>query len=661
MSSKDWEEVKKLAADFQRTQLATSAQRLSDRNCIEIVKKLVELNLIQVIFTCDGKEYLTPDHLMREIEDELVVAGGRVHLTELVETLNVDLSHIEAKAAFLASSSAGEISFVLGQLVNSEYKDRLADEINEKLSRSGFITIGDLTKMYDLPVEFLERVVYCQLGNRIQGIQDGNDSRTIFTEACLNKYKAKIRGILSAVTRPKPLSQIINKHQFSDRIFNASLDALIKDKSIAGVISAGGQRSYIPDIYARTQREWVESFYKQNNYLEYDAMARIGISDPKGYAAKRFDNLIFLKTCCVSDTILYQIDSLIEECIDNKNWIDLQPMLISILDEKDIEQLFAKCVESNSSLETCSLICDTIVVSQEYTESLVQSFEDIMPKKAEQDVKKVEFLKYFGCLHVEKERPIPGEFYKSKKDERKKATNDEQEDSKVEEPKQKEKRGKGKKKNAKNDDWNSGDESKPAQAKVDTVPEADKKSSASDKVGDEKITVDGAIKHSEKVEKAEKDEAPKLSLAEEQEIAFEGVKLSRKEERKKKAAVSQKTGGGTQGREVKMKATKKKYFTQKNSRLDDSDDERSGKQSQTTEPELVFMTVPEVARQIAVFDTTLREAPSELPELLAEQIAPQLNTKYLEVARTVFLVNLAASSEAKQESTEPEPIVDEDN
>lgn len=54
-----------------------SLYRLSERNCIEIVKKLIECKLIEVIFTNDGKEYLTPARLLKEIKDELLVHGGK--------------------------------------------------------------------------------------------------------------------------------------------------------------------------------------------------------------------------------------------------------------------------------------------------------------------------------------------------------------------------------------------------------------------------------------------------------------------------------------------------------------------------------------------------------------------------------------------------------
>ncbi|KAK2551186.1 E3 UFM1-protein ligase 1-like protein [Acropora cervicornis] len=79
----DWEEIKRLAADFQRAQLSSTAHKLSERNCVEIVQKLIHLGLIEVIYTTDGKEYLTPQQLEREIKDELFVHGGRINVVDL--------------------------------------------------------------------------------------------------------------------------------------------------------------------------------------------------------------------------------------------------------------------------------------------------------------------------------------------------------------------------------------------------------------------------------------------------------------------------------------------------------------------------------------------------------------------------------------------------
>jgi len=44
------------------------------------VQCLVELKLLEVIHTTDGKEYLTPNELGKEIREELTVQGGAIDL-----------------------------------------------------------------------------------------------------------------------------------------------------------------------------------------------------------------------------------------------------------------------------------------------------------------------------------------------------------------------------------------------------------------------------------------------------------------------------------------------------------------------------------------------------------------------------------------------------
>lgn len=85
----DWEEVKRLAADFQRAQLSSTSHKLSERNCVELVQKLINFGLIDVIYTSDGREYLTPSELEKEIREELFVEGGKLSVYRIsrMETL----------------------------------------------------------------------------------------------------------------------------------------------------------------------------------------------------------------------------------------------------------------------------------------------------------------------------------------------------------------------------------------------------------------------------------------------------------------------------------------------------------------------------------------------------------------------------------------------
>lgn len=43
---------------------------------MEIVAKLISSKLLDVVFTTDGKEYVTPVHLTKELKDEAYVQGG---------------------------------------------------------------------------------------------------------------------------------------------------------------------------------------------------------------------------------------------------------------------------------------------------------------------------------------------------------------------------------------------------------------------------------------------------------------------------------------------------------------------------------------------------------------------------------------------------------
>ncbi|KAL7630219.1 UNVERIFIED_CONTAM: hypothetical protein RMT77_019639 [Armadillidium vulgare] len=163
MSSSDWDEIKRLAADFQRAQLSSSLQKLSERNCVEIINKLIEQKLIEVYYTSNGKEYITPSHLLKEIKDELYVHKGRVSLTDLSSIIGVGLNAIERKANDLVQFD-NKINCVLGELVTESYLDSLAEEVNEKLQQNGSITIAEIAKLYDLPGDFLLHVslfIFC--------------------------------------------------------------------------------------------------------------------------------------------------------------------------------------------------------------------------------------------------------------------------------------------------------------------------------------------------------------------------------------------------------------------------------------------------------------------------------------------------------------------
>ncbi|XP_061602832.1 E3 UFM1-protein ligase 1 [Cololabis saira] len=386
----DWEEIRRLAADFQRAQFADSVQRLSERNCIEIITKLVQDKKLEVVHTLDGKEYITPTQISREIRDELYVHGGRINIVDLQQLINVDWVHVESRAGDIAKSDRG-VQLVLGQLIEDSYLDRVGEEVNDKLQEAGLISIAELCKSYDLPGDFLTEELSKRLGKLIQGELDQYNRGVIFTPAFVARHKARIRGLFSAITRPTPVSSIIGAFGFQEHLLYSVLEELVNSGRLKGSVVGGRQDKavYIPDIYARTQNTWVDSFLQQNGYLEFDALVRLGIPDPSGYVKKRFKSskLLFLRAACVGKTLVDQVEASVEEAVSSATWIDLQPILPSCLSAEDSGMLIAQAMRNTNVQSTARVLGGTVVISETFISNCLSLFEAAMQQKAEKEVR----------------------------------------------------------------------------------------------------------------------------------------------------------------------------------------------------------------------------------------------------------------------------------
>ncbi|XP_063534950.1 E3 UFM1-protein ligase 1 homolog [Cydia strobilella] len=388
--SSDWDEIKRLAADFQKAQLTSTAQRLSERNCIEIVTKLIELKLIDVIFTTDGKEYLTTQQLVREIKDELYVHGGRINTVELAKELNVDLSQINTSITEIVKGK--EVQLVSGYLIASYYLEKIAKEINEKLQLQGQLSIGELTLQYDLPAELLQHsVLEKYLGKLIFGKQDASEPRTFYTEEYIMRTKAKIKGALMGLLKPTPITVIVNHCNVAERLFLSLFDQVNAPGMLTGRQTGA---LYVPSCYTKSQNDWVMSFYKQNNYLEYDALSRLGISDPKGYVKRTVpnDDLTFLSSCALGSQIKQQLETALEECIASKSYLDVVALLPSVLSDTDIENVLDQLLKNNSK---ATIVFENTVFSNHYIDTLKQACTPMMQSKVDAVVKSGKYQQFY--------------------------------------------------------------------------------------------------------------------------------------------------------------------------------------------------------------------------------------------------------------------------
>ena len=60
----------------------------------------------------------------------------------------------------------------------------------------------------------------------------------------------------------------------------------------------------------------MESFYASNGYLEYEAVSRVGISDPQTYIKKKYgQEVVYLGSCCVGQSLVEQIQAAVDDAL----------------------------------------------------------------------------------------------------------------------------------------------------------------------------------------------------------------------------------------------------------------------------------------------------------------------------------------------------------
>ena len=114
------DDLQALRTLFMKVQESATAHKLSDRNCIEIINKLTSLGLLEVIYTTDGREYLTSQQIEREIRDEVIVNGGDYFLALLVCTdkLLVSCNSIEPEG-YIVRPGDGIILYILASIISN--------------------------------------------------------------------------------------------------------------------------------------------------------------------------------------------------------------------------------------------------------------------------------------------------------------------------------------------------------------------------------------------------------------------------------------------------------------------------------------------------------------------------------------------------------------
>ncbi|CAH8875629.1 unnamed protein product [Trichobilharzia szidati] len=375
-----WDEVRELANKLKKAQDQPNICRLSDRTWVDIIRHLISVNRLKLIFSNDGRSYLTRSELDKEIRDEVEAHSGRISLTELASNLDVDFEIIESRvleliAADVQCKSPCRLMSIPSEVVNSSYVRRVAHEILDRLEEQGQTSIGELTTIFGLPTTFISNIMQEYQSTLFRVHKYGEK---YFTDTFLNATKAKIRGYLTGVVRPVTLSSVATKLQVPENIVSSSVASFISTGRLCGSLIAN-RSTFVPQCYTHAEDTYINSFYTQNGYVEWSYLKRLKIADPGSYLRTKIPTAVHLPGLTVNALIVDQLKALIAGIIRDVSWIDLSPYIPSGLDSNERFTLVNPLLKNLP----VKLIDDAYVISDKFIENCASYLDTYAKKKAQ--------------------------------------------------------------------------------------------------------------------------------------------------------------------------------------------------------------------------------------------------------------------------------------
>lgn len=336
------DEIRELQRKLAAVQLEDSAHKLSDRNVVDLIMKLQEMQLVELIYTLNGKELVTPKQLRNEIKDEVVVNNGRIALSEIQNTLNVDISYIEREAQVLVEEN--DDMYRLGSDLFTEwYLDDIMQDVDESLQASGQKSLGEIAQQYDFTVDFTKSVVTRRLASR--AIKAQLNGSMLYTDTYMRLQIARMRGVFSAISRPTMIPSILSNFGFDSQVAMDAVEELIRSGQLHGSIHG---REYTPFAFVQAQKESIYSFFQQNQYLLYSRAEKMQVTRPYEFVKKRFPDCVKLNQCIVTGVLVAQVEGSIESAIHDETYVDIRPVVPMAISDADVATLLMKLIKSNA-------------------------------------------------------------------------------------------------------------------------------------------------------------------------------------------------------------------------------------------------------------------------------------------------------------------------
>ncbi|AES88777.2 E3 UFM1-protein ligase-like protein [Medicago truncatula] len=340
------DELLELQRQFEFAQQAKSSIRLSDRNVVELVQKLQQLQLIdfELLHTASGKEYITLDQLRNEMVAE-VKKLGRISVIDLADVTGVDLYYVEKLAQSIVTDHE-ELMLNQGEIITESYWDSIAEEINERLQECSQIALTELAAQLNVGLDLIASILEPRLGTIVKGRLEGGQ---LYTPAYVARVSAMVRGAARGITRWMEQVGVAVDGSFFQSLFNG----LVKGGEILGSVRAGVH--WTPAVFAVAQKESVDSFFSQNSFINYDVLLKLGIPQPIQFLQVTNPDILKGKPPCytfVHPSMIEMLDAATEDALERGSWSDSLSLLPSSFTPQDASKMLSLCQSVQLALKS---------------------------------------------------------------------------------------------------------------------------------------------------------------------------------------------------------------------------------------------------------------------------------------------------------------------
>ncbi|KAJ9445027.1 E3 UFM1-protein ligase 1-like protein [Diplonema papillatum] len=291
-------ELQALMDRFSAAQRQIGKLRLNERNCIEVLQQLAAEELVDGVYTLDGREFVTKAQLANEVEAELAAAGGRLPLTDLPNLLNVTMvPHVE-RAVGEVLHRRRDAQIVCNEMCTEGYFEGIIQEIAAILEHGQVVLLTDVTRRHGLDAAaFAKKVEAAVDGGGLPGAVFDREGSALYTERFLARQRGVVRGALRGLTRPAKagefLSALPGMRTFPAlrRVMLDEVAALSKnDPSCAASVSDDTPAATItPRCFTAASHRAIDQFYSANHYIPFAYLKTLGIPSPASFLESRYN------------------------------------------------------------------------------------------------------------------------------------------------------------------------------------------------------------------------------------------------------------------------------------------------------------------------------------------------------------------------------------